>query len=454
MRVVSIDFGTAFAKAASATRPFDGARPRKPEVLAVGRHAGWSSEYLVPSAILLVGKQVHFGAKALATPLPPGREVLQSFKLLLGARELDGLLDSRPAKKIDPDAAFTYRDLITLYFAYLIDLVELSLGGVDLTHGEGGWAVRYTRPGWFSQQTDGDHGAIVSLLQAGKGVLTSLGSGFWQSPLPYERARHALDTVPVDDRMCIEAGAFEATAVASCYLAENGPSRCFVILDIGAGTTDLGAYIFSSTDAGHGKIIASRSTLRVAGDDIDRALMNLLVDAAVEMRTARARSLLWRSLIPNIRAYKQQLFETGELHLKQPDGATLSCTLKQLTQSVEYKSIMKAIAGAYRDLVNATAVEAAAHGQKEIIAVAVGGGACLPTIQELVETLRLKHKIGYRQTKELQDWMADMPDSDNVARNFSQLAVVIGAVIAPQSLLILREQGRPGPPPLLSPTDR
>jgi molecular chaperone DnaK (HSP70) len=238
---------------------------------------------------------------------------------------------------------------------------------------------------------------------------------------------------------------FEATAAAACYLTETGPSRCFVILDMGAGTTDLGAYIFSSTGAGQGKIIASRSTLSVAGDDIDRALMNLLVDAAVETRTVLARSLLWRSLISEIRTYKKRLFETGELSLTQRDGSKLSCTLKQLTQSVEYRSIVKTISAAYRDLVDATASEAATHGQKEIIAVAAGGGAALPFVQELVRTTRPKRRIGYRQSLEPPAWMAAMPDSANITSNFNQLAVVIGAVAAPPSLLIHPQEPRRRP---------
>jgi len=446
-RVVSIDFGTAFSKAASAVRSANSFRPRHPEALAVGRGAGWSSDYFLPSAILLNAKQIHFGAEALATPLPPGREVLQSFKLLLGARELGGLLDSRPAKKIDPDSAFSHRDLITLYLAYFIDLIELSLGGVDLAHADGESVIRYTRPGWFSSQTDRDHEEIVRLLQMGKGVLRSLGSGFWRLPLPYERARYALDAAQPDRSLFIEAGVFEATAAASCYLTEDGPSRCFVILDMGAGTTDLGAYIFSSTGSGQGKIIASRSTLSVAGDDIDRALMNLLVDAAVETRTVLARSLLWRSLIPDVRSHKKRLFETGELHLKQRDGSTLSCSLKQLGQSAEYRSVVKSISTAFRDLVNATALEAVNHGQKEIIAVAAGGGAALPFVRELVRSSRPKKRIGYRQTQEPPAWMAAMPDSENVAKNFNQLAVVIGAVVAPSSLLIhLTERFRDAAP--------
>jgi hypothetical protein len=114
----------------------------------------------------------------------------------------------------------------------------------------------------------------------------------------------------------------------------------------------------------------------------------------------------------------------------------LSCTLKQLIQSAEYKSVVKSITVAYRDIVNATAAEATKSGQKEIIAVAAGGGAALPFIQELVKTARPKRRVGYRQDREFPTWMAAMPDSENVAKSFNQLAVVIGAVVAPASLLI------------------
>jgi molecular chaperone DnaK (HSP70) len=436
VRVVSIDFGTAFSKAAAVIRYADRTRPLQPEVLAVGKQAGWPGDYFVPSAVFLDKRVIYFGAEALAVPLPPGREVLQSFKLLLGANELGGLLDSRPAKKIDPDSTFTHRDLIILYLAYFIDLMELSLDGVDLAAADGSSVMRYTRPGWFTSRTDRDHGEIVRLLQTGKDVLRIMGSGFWRTPLDYDRARAALDEARADIGLVVEAGVFEATAAASCYLQDDGPSRCFVILDMGAGTTDLGAYLFSATSAGAGKIIASRSTLTIAGDDIDRALMNLLIDQAVDARSVSARSLLWRSLIPDVRAHKKRLYETGELTLKRRDGSSLSCSLKQLGQSAEYRSIVKSISTAYRDLVNATAVEASRHDIKEIIGIAAGGGAALPFIQELVKTAKPKKRINYRSTRELPGWMQGMRDGEFVAKDFSQLAVVIGAVIAPSTLLI------------------
>lgn len=434
-RVVSLDFGTAFSKAATVVRPSDPAAPLRPEALAVGREAGWTNDYLVPSAIYLDAAQIRFGAQALAVRPPPGREVLQSFKLLLGASELVGLLDSRAPKKIDPDSAFSYRDLITLYLAYFFDLMEGSLGQLDLARPEGGVVMRYTRPGWFNEHIERDHREIVGLLQMGKAVLQRLGAGFWRTPLPYATAREAIASAPKAQRLVVEAGVFEATAAAACYIAEAGPGRCFIILDMGAGTTDLGAYLFPTSGPGQGQIIASRATLPVAGDDVDRALLNLLVEEAVEMRSAPARSLLWRSLVPDVRAYKQRLFETGELNLKQREGA-LVCTARQFTQSQEFRSIVNEISTAYRDLVEATATEASRHGLREIVGVATGGGAALPFIQQLVQTAKPKRRIAYRPSNASPAWVQNMRDGQAVGSIFNQLVVVVGAVVAPASLLI------------------
>jgi hypothetical protein len=210
---------------------------------------------------------------------------------------------------------------------------------------------------------------------------------------------------------------------------------------MGAGTTDLGAYLFSADSTGAGRIIASRSTLTVAGDDIDRALMNLLIDSAHDVRSVPARSLLWRSLIPDVRAHKKRLFETGELVLKRRDGTSFSCTTQQLGQSTEFKSVAKAITAAYKDLLNATAVEAAKHGFKEIIGIAAGGGAALPFIQDLMAKSKPKKRINYRFTRQLPSWISSMQDGERIARDFSQLAVAIGAVIAPSTLLIRSTQG-------------
>lgn len=440
VRVVSIDFGTAFSKAAVAPRVAGQTQPSRIQVLRVGAQGESPNPYLVPSALCLLDRSIHFGARAVAAAdrLPERREALQSFKLLLGASDLSALLDTSPPRKIDPDARFSYRDLIVLFLAYFIDVTELAMGGVDLADPASSCVMRYTRPGWFSSRTGNDHAEIVALLRTGKGVLEQLGSGFWREPLPYDAAATAIKAARAHPGLIVEAGVFEATASASCHLQLTDERLGIMILDIGAGTTDIEAFVLSDVGAAPERIGDSRLTLSIAGDNIDRVLLNILVDSAKGARSITERADVWRALLPRIRALKAQLFEKGKVSLTLRSGVTVSCTLSKLSNSKDYKRIVKAISAAFRELVDAAAIEAKKHGLRELLSVATGGGATLPFVQDLIRKTKPKvRQVAMRRIDSVPQWVRGIAAADEVAPIFNQLAVVIGGAIAPRNLLIV-----------------
>src|SRR5689334_2252518 len=97
---VGLDFGTAFSKAA-ATRIMssEGATLRQVRPLRIGEAAGCNRPYLVPSSMFLDRAHVHFGPWAVKRLIDAGfeeRELVRSFKKVLGANDFEGALNLFP----------------------------------------------------------------------------------------------------------------------------------------------------------------------------------------------------------------------------------------------------------------------------------------------------------------------------------------------------------------------
>ena len=149
---IGVDFGTAFSKAAC-TRVMslgaDALRDIKP--LRLGEAGGGNRPYLVPSSLFLDRERVHFGHWAVKRIIAANleeRELVRSFKTILGANDFEGALNFYPRPTVDPDRMFRLRDLIILFLAYLLALVDVSaareLGVREMVANA---RLRFTRPG-------------------------------------------------------------------------------------------------------------------------------------------------------------------------------------------------------------------------------------------------------------------------------------------------------------------
>src|SRR5690349_13938696 len=127
---IGLDFGTAFSKAAGAKiMPTEDATLRAVRPLRIGLAAGSSRPYLVPSSLFLDRERVHFGSRAIKLLIGANledRELVRSFKRVLGANDYEDALNRYPRPTVDPDRMFTLGDLIVLYLAFLLALVEAT----------------------------------------------------------------------------------------------------------------------------------------------------------------------------------------------------------------------------------------------------------------------------------------------------------------------------------------
>jgi molecular chaperone DnaK (HSP70) len=437
--ILSLDFGTAYSKAAAVPASAEGAEARRlVRALPIGGVVQAANPVLLPSVMFLDEGAITFGplaeARAAACSAPK-REALRSFKVLLGAGDLEQAMAQRPNRLLDPEGAFSYGQLITLYMAFFLGVVDEAFDAEDPAGAASQAQVRYTRPGWYSQRTSADHVFIRDLFSAARAALNELGHGFWRTPVTYAAAHRALQagSAPV----FVEGGLFEATAVAVCHLPTplQAPMR-LMVMDIGAGTTDIGGYLARPGASALEEIPDTRRVLTVAGDSLDRALMDALVDKAKLNRAPDLQAAFWRSLLGDIRTQKETMFDLGKMVVRF-EGHFAMLTVKELERSPLYRELTGDISAAFNAALEATAEHAIASGDPKFSAVLAGGGAHLPFALELLERAKpAKGKVTLNRLPMAPAWTCDPVFGGAMAPFFRQLSIAIGAVLAPRDILI------------------
>ncbi len=434
-----IDFGTAFSKAAAApadawTR-FD---PRSVRPLQLASHDPPGNAFLLDSAVFVDDARVLFGRAALerADALAHKRRMpLRSFKTLLSVSDLDRALNTNAPASIDPHRVFQMRDLIVLYLAYVLAAAERAVLADGMVSKAASITRRYAAPAWRAGDSAGLHETIVRLfgeaeafrIAAGKRLLapeglsmTTIGDAL---PKAMERAS------PYEMGLIFEATA--AAAYTSIGLSE-GCSH-FIVLDVGAGTADVAA--LARQGARTVELAEARVTLKQAGEFIDRVIANMVLDAAGWARTPEQKTELWAVLMRQMRDIKETVFADGHATLRH-EGRKIALSMHDIERNPDFRDFLENLADAY-DHGLAVVRNSAARVRSNVQAVAVGGGAGAPFVQELLQrrTSRPPRVIARPATPE---WAHAREFKGNLAPVFPQLAIAIGGALAPEEMLAAR----------------
>jgi hypothetical protein len=436
---ICVDFGTAVSKAAAAWRApnlaFDASHVR---LLRLGEGDG-DNPYVLKSVLFLEGSRIYFGEagwkRAQAQNVRANRQALSSFKTLLSSADLEDSIGQLVSPRVDPTGIFRQRELIVLYLAFLIRRIdraqEMDRTLAPLPRPN----LRYSYPGWTATDSAARHRLIARLFDEGMIVADLLNKDFGANEgLSYEDARAALkkaESVKVASR--IEGVVFEATAAATCSLLGNGgPTRKLVaVIDMGAGTTDIGGYALSSS-GGVQEIPGVQRTIDIAGDTIDRVLMNIILKKAPKKNDTQA--LLWRHLIPQIRDLKEKLLTTGECDVTH-EGRVLKVKLKELVKRSDFKKAMRTVSTAYETSLQGIANAAPTPGM-QIAVILAGGGANYPFLQKMAAQPRTKKgKIDISVEPILPNWARTAALNPKAVAAFPQLSIAIGGAIAPPTFV-------------------
>jgi len=442
-----LDFGTAFSKAAAAPRgAWSRFRPEHVRPLQLSSHDDEGNAFLLDSAVFVDDDRVLFGRAALARAEALShrkRMALRSFKTILSVSDLDRALNTGAPQAVDPHRIFPMRDLIVLYLAYLMAAVERAATADPMLSRADEIEHRYAAPAWRSGDALGMHGAIQRLFGEAESFRQAIGDRMLAPQgISLKKVADTLPTALAQPRD-IELGLiFEATAAAA-YTSIGLPDSAahMIVVDMGAGTTDIAA--IARGGARVDEMPAARVTLKQAGDFIDRVIANIVLEANPQAKSTNQQSELWRQLMIHMRDIKESLFADGRAVLRYEQRA-VNINMRDLERDADFRAFMKELTQAYDDSLAVVRNVALAQGAHEIQAIAVGGGAAAPFIQELLRRRPPRAgKLLIEPRPATPEWAYAPEFQGNLAPVFPQLAIAIGGALAPDAMLSAR--GRVSP---------
>ncbi|MEZ5957154.1 MAG: hypothetical protein R3C27_08105 [Hyphomonadaceae bacterium] len=434
-----IDFGTAFSKAAvapsGAWSRFDPANVRPLMLSAEGPNT-----FLLDSAVFVDEDRVLFGRGALSEAEAQAenkRAALRSFKTLLSVSDLDRALNTNAPTTIDPHRVFQLRDLIVLYLAYLLASIDRAIAA-DPTLAQGGvFARRYAAPAWRAGDSAGMHEVIVRLFGEAEAFRTIIGKRIL-SPDGLS-LRTISDALPkaMDQAESLEMGLiYEATAAAAyTSVGLDGAGSHMIVVDMGAGTTDIAA--LARLGPRTIELPEARVTLKQAGDFIDRVIANRVLDMAKWAKREQDRAELWSVLMHQMADIKEAIMADGRTTLRN-QGRSITLTFKDIEKDGDFRDFQKGLREAYDHALAIVRDDARARGSSEVQAIAVGGGAATPFIQDLIRRKMEATRPRVVPRPATPDWAHAREFRGNLAPVFPQLAISIGGALAPDSMLAAR----------------
>jgi molecular chaperone DnaK len=443
---VCIDFGTAFSKAAAAPQAaWTHFHPEDVRPLMLSAEEG-ANPFLLDSAVFVDDDRILFGRAAITRAdalAHQKRQALRSFKTLLSVSDLDRALNTSAPVSVDPHRIFPVRDLVVLYLAYLLAATDRAVRADPVLSEASAIERRYAAPAWRAGDSGGLHGAVVRLFGEAEALRAAVGDRIL-SPQGLS-IKSVSDALPgaLGHPKTVQMGlVFEATAAAaytSIGLEESASHM--VVVDMGAGTTDIAAIA-----RGGGRmeeLPQARVTLKQAGDFIDRVVANIVLDANSWARTSEQQSILWRLLMRHMRDIKESLFVDGRAMLRH-DNRTIGLTMRDVEKDRDFKDFMKNLQRAYDTSLEVVRDSAIERKRRGVQAVAVGGGANAPFIQALLKRKPSRsNRLVWEARPATPDWAYAPAFKGNLAPVFPQLSIAIGGALAPDAMLAARPELSP-----------
>lgn len=437
-----IDFGTAYSKIALIRNNRQGqVSQRDVHVLAIGPlRTGGVRDYFLPSALYVLQDRIHIGEQAFRMHARHGdveRRRFESPKQLISSVNTD-LLDTPATQAEDPTQSFKRRELLLLLLGFLSYRFEDALRAVGDFKGRLPW-LRVSRPGWSPDSERTGERLLSELMGQSLVLARTIGPKFDdEAGLRVQDARSALDAaLSVSDageafqrkllrsgsgNNCIERGFVpEATAVAaSAIRPEARKGRLFTVADIGAGTSDFGAFISAPGRDGRGvfgEFVSERRLVEQAGNHLDALVFSYLKEAN-ELNEGVPDDVAYLArLRRDLRVLKETLFREHELL------GDFVGTLSEFLVRPQVVQFISRLEAAFAVPFARACEEARTSRGRTVHVILTGGGATLPFIRALPS--RSPSNTPIVTEPDFPPWIEDV----NWAAIYRQLAVAIGGAM-------------------------
>ena len=389
---ICIDFGTALSKASLCLDPLlpleMGVKPLPIGAIARGEHP-----LLTPSVLYVDGGRLYFGPMALdhaRRGIDAQRDPLLSFKTVLGASNVQAALAATLRPSMDPTGTFINRDALVMYLAYLDQLIREAIElAPNIPNEVANARRRYTSPVW--KPGSGDDKVFEAIFNEAASVSQRLGKLFHAPEgISIAQCKDALDKAAAQPgNGLLETGIFEPHAAAATALAFTSmPTRFVLVFDMGAGTVDFAAFEFDeSTDPpALTEIKEARQCSALAGDEIDRILIELYIRKRGGEKSREDELRLLRTARLSAREMKKELFTTGKTSLKTGGWMATTIRINELMEDQSFRTYLTALRNTMAASLNIVLQRAEAVGANVVDVVLAGGGSNLPFMGDLVRS--------------------------------------------------------------------
>jgi len=426
--IVCVDFGTSFSKAFATVAQNGNLRYVD---LAIGDGLT-GTRLTTPSELLVADGKIFFGSKArqhVEDTQTSTDRIIDSIKqfITLG-KEVSKLGAARLQPVQDPNSDLTQRDVLVLYLAHLMHLTETALVDAGLSKN---LLRRFAHPAWKDGAKDENAKEMRRLMAEAIVLARSIGSDLADTVdlVNAKALLEQLKTLAEDLLPTVLIGdpVREATAAGAGALISTPENtrQAFLIVDIGAGTTDVAGFIcVNNTEWDTARVFEiskAAAALNKAGNMLDQILLRhiLGVSSLTPDTTEYQSAALY--VRRQRRALKEQLFAEGKLVVLLPTDETVVVELEAFLDLPHMRDFEQSL----HDLV-AQSAQVVAGDASRIKLVATGGGSRLPIVTKLAEG---GVQIGQRRISfDLVDAMPGTLATTNpeLSDAFPQVAVAFG----------------------------
>ena len=263
----------------------------------------------------------------------------------------------------------------------------------------------------------------------------------WHDGIPADEAKATLEVIGELDQLpeyLLAEGVQEPIAAAASRVETEERHRgLFIVVDVGAGTSDFAAFwTDQDPDRGVNKVWLIPGTvdaLTQAGDSVDGYLQSYLLEKAhlrpgqVDYDYAVARLAL------DIRRQKETLIREGAVEVTLPNGSRVKVARDEFLAA----NAMKDFETLLRDKLAGTLARADISwfkglagferlGRNQVTVVLTGGGSALPSVQNIAKGRIQVHGLNFplQRATTVPAWIED--GFSKLTNSYPQLAVAIG----------------------------
>ena len=426
---VCLDFGTAMSKA-FAIQGYS-----TPIELALGKRAG-SSGYPVESSLFISDDGIlHFGPQAVelgTAAAALGRARFDSPKARLSMGEQVDIHRAAIGKEFNPtDIPMTEGEMITLYLGYLTDLATSELEAQGYSRY---CSRRFARPCWPEDRNRWAEPLLRRMLAQAQ-VLADTFHDQWREGIPLAKVKQAMEKLcelaVLPDYLLGDGIPEPVAAAASLMLTDEAQREMFLVIDVGAGTTDFGLFLLQHNPAKDICLVriipGTIMYLPQAGNRVDDLLKFFVLELeGIDVGSPEGehnRTFLQST----IRLHKEALFRDGIVEVPlanssrvvvERDTFLASSRLKAFGQLLQdnVAAVLNTVGDGFLDLMH----------DSHLNVVLTGGGADLPMVQSLArDVIEVRgRRVMRRPALHVPVWITEQ--YPQFASQYPQLAVAIG----------------------------